>query len=548
MAGTPGPPANAPSYTAAQVTAAITAAANQYGVPPAVLIAAANVESGGNPNEAGGGLFQDIVGGEASNAAFGGNPENVYNLQDSVNNAAQTFAAAAKANPGKSWGEIAAAAQRPANRTAYANAINSSIGQPLGGSTNATLDASMTTAPAASSSTTALVPETVFSPAVAGSNAKNFHGYDLSAIPKNELGNAERDIEKYITDPGYAQQLQQRVAQDYGYQGSWAEKVPQLNAVLVWAASNLDLSTAAGKNQFQSAVAGTQWWKTTNANQRSWQQVQATDPAQAHQALLDAQDKVLATANQIGVTLTKKQLDGIANTYASQSFVQSGSLGSQSGTSQEWLDQAVTSAVTAVQKGQTLSPLEAAPQSDQFGIASQLLQQFKTVAQQYLMYSSSPSSPLTDQNLEKYVNGALANYTGSGSAGSSNLINGAVQSFTTLMQIQASQLYPSMKQAIETGTTPQAYAQPIQNLIANKLGINAASVDLTSPTYNFAIAAPPGQTTAPTQDQILQKITNPNFTFQANGQTLKYDNTNDAMQNAKALTSSLANTFGVGGG
>src|SRR6185437_12521597 len=142
---------------------------------------------------------------------------------------------------------------------------------------NATLDSAVTT-PTTSSTDTAMVPQTTFAPPMQDVNVKNFmgSGIDLSAIPQNELGNAERDVQKYITDPGYAKQLQDRISQDYGYQDSWAQKIPELNGVLIWAASNLDLSTAAGKNQFQSAVANTQWWKTTNANQRAWQQIQST--------------------------------------------------------------------------------------------------------------------------------------------------------------------------------------------------------------------------------------------------------------------------------
>lgn len=557
MAATPGPPKNAPSYTQAQVISAITAAADKYGVPADVLIASANEESGLNPNEAGGGLFQDIVGGEAGNSVFGGNPENVYNLQLSVENAAQTFAASAKANPGADWGTIAAKAQRPLNPTAYATAINSAIGSP----TNATLTADVTTTapPAPASTDTALIPATTFAAPEKGVNVQNFHGYDLSAIPQNELGNAEQAITKYITDPGYAQQLQQRISQDYGYQGSWAEKVPQLNAVLIYAATSLDLSTAAGKNQFQSAVANTTWWKSTDANQRSWQQIQSTDPAQAHQALVEAQDKVLATANQIGVQLTKQQLSTIANQYASLNFVQSGSFGTSSGTAPEWLDQQVEQAVTAAGKTGTSDLFAQGPTTTTpgslTGITSDLYQSFQQVAQQYLMYNKDGNGLLSDQQLMQSVNDALKSYTGTGASGQiSQFESGALNAFTEQMKTQASQMYPTLAPSIAQGVTPSAYAAPLQSVVAKTLfGDSTAtgSIDLTSPQWSWLIATPDPKTgvkSALTPDQVLQKITNPNFTFQdPSGTTMTYNNTNSAMQTAQAAVSGLGNFFGVGG-
>lgn len=546
MAATPGPPKNAPQYTEAQVIAAITSAANKYGVPPEVLIAAAKVESGLNPNTPGGGLFQDIVGGEAGNAIFKGNPQNVYNLALSAENAAQTFAAAAQQNPGADWGTISAKAQRPLDPIKYAAAVNSQ----LGGSTNATLGSAVTTTPT--------LPATKDAPVIAGANVKNFHGYDLSAIPANQLGNAEKAINDYIAHPNAVDRngltLEGRLQKDFQYTTSFIDKLPpaqraQVKAVLVWAAQNLDNADPASKAQFLSAIGQTDWWKTTSQYQRAWQNELGADPASAQKALQVAQDKVLATANQIGVRLSPAQLHQIANAYAAQSYTPTGTYSSQSGTSQEWLDQAVLNAVTQVKNGS--SALESTSPTDLTGIAGQLYNQFQNIAQQYLMYSKGGNGLLTDANLMGYVNDALKTYTGSGSFGSSNLINGAVQSFTQQMVEKATQMYPSLAGPISQGTTPQQYTQPEANLIANTLGLDSASIDFTSPNWNWAIATPDPKTntkTALTQDQILQKITNPNFTFQGpGGQTMTYNNTNNAVQTANSMTSSLGRIFGTGG-
>ena len=393
-----------------------------------------------------------------------------------------------------------------------------------------------------------------FAAPMAGVDLKNFHGFDLSSFANsNNLGNAEKAIEAFA-DPKAVDStglnLQQRIAQDYGYTVGWALQHPEVGAVLIWAAAYADPSTAAGRAQELSQLQKTTWYQTTNENKRAWEQTQATDPAKAASELADAQDKVQATANQIGVTLSAKQLHSIALTYASLAATPEGVLGAVSGTSQEQLDQMVVDAVTTVQKTGGLpgvdttasfnpgafKPTAGTTTGDTTGIAGQLAEQFKSIAQQYMLYSSSPSSPLTDATIQQYVASALQNYTGSGSYGSSNLINGAVANFTAQMQAQAAQLYPSMAAAIKMGTTPSTYAQPIQSLVSNTLGINSNDVDLTSPKWNWTIATPAGGA-APTQDQILQKlVTMP-----------EYDTSNNAVDNAHAVSNSLMNLFGTGG-
>ena len=333
--------------------------------------------------------------------------------------------------------------------------------------------------------------------------------------------------------------------QNFGYQ-SWATKIPQLNAVLIAAATQ-----GWNENTFIGAVTATDWWAQTNQNQRAWQQMQGDDPATAHELLTQSKEKALATANQLGVTLTAKQLDAIGNYIASGTATQSGVLGAVSGTLQEQIDQQVVYAATGQkQKGvnyatglSSSGDLQVATQqgtnpSNLFGTSEYLYDQFKQIAQNYMMYSNSASSPLDDKGLMSYVESAMQNFTGSNSFGNSNLEQGAIANFTEQMQQQASSLYPSMATAInKMGVTPATYVQPIQNLIANTLGTPADNVDLTSPQYNWAIAIPPGATQAPTQDQNLQKLVT----------TPEYDSSNNAVSNAKTITSGLAAQFGVGG-
>jgi hypothetical protein len=405
---------------------------------------------------------------------------------------------------------------------------------------------------------------------IAGANIKNFYGYDLSPFNNStELGKMEQTIKQYVEDPGYAKTIDTKLETEYGYQTNWWKNIPQVNAVMLYAAVNLDPSAtdAAATNQFQSMLAQTSWWQTTTSNGRYWDEAYGTngspgtDPAQANQALQNAQEKVLADANQIGVSLSKTQLDAIALAYAKNNYVASGSFGTASGTAAEWLDQAIVDTLENIQ-GQntgkipldfstlapgtndftTATPTGTAAPTGLTGIAGQLYSAFQNIAQQYLMYN--PTNPqgslLTNQSLMDQVESTLTNYTGSGSSfGSSNLISGAEASFTQQMITQASQMYPSLAASIQAGTTPQAYVQPYQSTIGSMLGIDPASINFTTPQWNWVIATPNAQgvKTALTLDQVQQKLAT----------TPQYDQSNNAAQTADAVTTGLSKMFGFGG-
>lgn len=403
---------------------------------------------------------------------------------------------------------------------------------------------------------------TTFAPVPAGTDLHNVGGFDLSAIPPNEQGNAVKLIKEQEQRPGFAQELQTRIQQDFGYGNSWVQKIPELYGVYVWAALGGagDPSTAAGKNLFQSAVSRTGWWQTTNANQRAWEQAQSTDPAGVRQALGNAQEKVLADANQIGVTLTKQELDNIAGMYAANSYVQSGSFGAQNGVAAEWLDQAIIDTISnkkaefrGMQTDFSTAPQGTTDFAQQThggegsvnlgGIAGQLYDKFQTVAQQYLMFNPNDpkSSLLTQQSLLNQVQNALMNYTGSGSSfGSSNLINGETARFTQLMKDQATKLYPSLAQAIAAGQTPADYVAPYQQLIGSQLGVTPTSINFTDPKWNWVIATPDpktGQKQALSLDQVQQKLV-----------TLpEWQKSNTAAQIGNDVVTGLNKAFGFGG-
>ena len=413
---------------------------------------------------------------------------------------------------------------------------------------------------------------------IKGADVKNFmgSGIDLSAIPPDMLGNAENAVKEYIEKPGYAQQIQNRITQDFGYSGTWITKIPELYGVLVWAATSMDPSDATDQNLVAGAIENTNWWKTSDQNQRAWDEEQFQDPATAQQDLIQAQEKVQATANQIGVKLNKSQMNALSTMYAAQSFTQSGVLGSQSGTSQEWLDQAVIDATTTIKAtgklptelttgaatamatpgaqpgaGQNTELTNTNP-TDLTGLASTLYQDFQQTAQQYLMYNPNGTGYLTSKDLMDQVNSALASYTGTGSSGLvSQFANNANAAFQQQMMQKAGTLYgPTIASAIAQGTTPQQYMSSEVNTVASTLGIQSGDIDLTSPQWSWLIGTPNAQGVKEplSNDQIMAKITQPNFQFQGpNGQSMTYDQTDTAKQNATTTATGLSQMFGVGG-
>lgn len=408
-------------------------------------------------------------------------------------------------------------------------------------------------------------------PTVTGAGIKNFHGYDLSAFTSPaELANAEQLIEKYVSDPTFKTQLDNKLKTEYGYSSDWWQNIPQLNAVMIYAGNYLDPSAAAAKNTFDGLVHNTSWWGQTNANQRAWEQAygangsEGSDPATAAQELQNAQELVLADANQIGVQLTKQELDSIAMMYARNNYEQPGTFGSGSGTAHEWLDQAIINTIEnikGVKQGglptdfstdtagtSDFSQINAAagtqaPQGFAAGgIASQLYTIAQNMAQQYLLYDpNNPEKGLVNNAfLMQQVGQALQGYTGSGSSfGSSNLINGFQAAFTQTLMNMAKQFYPSLSSSIDAGITPQNYVKPYQTLIQDTLGYNG-NVNFLDPQWSWILGTPDPKTgikTALTPDQVQQKL----VTLPA------WQTSNNAAALGDTIATGLNKQFGFGG-
>lgn len=109
---------------------------------------------------------------------------------------------------------------------------------------------------------------------------------------------------------------------------------------------------------------------------------------------------------------------------------------------------------------------------------------------------------------------------------------------TEYFREQAKSLYPGLSAAIDRGVTVEQYYDPFRQIAAQRLGVAPESITLADPKWNKAINAvdAQGNRTAMNLAQWEQTIkTDPVY---------GYDRSPDAVNNAVALTRSLAELFG----
>lgn len=252
------------------VDAALMNAAMTYNVPPAVMFATAQQESSLDPTAVGDqgtsfGLYQEHEGGELGTIANAEDPIYAANLF------AQTVSAQKAQNPNATWGQLAAAAQRPANQSSYAASVNSMLGQ-----------AGNLPAVQASQVLGAKVSSALMTPGgenVAGSTTG---GSDFfTGIGKALTGNNQSQIAAYILGQSAQQISQGQLSEAQSL--AQAELAP---SALSAAAANLTSNTGYTKANALANVKGTQLQEQGLASQvKTAAQQQASETQQYQQQL-----------------------------------------------------------------------------------------------------------------------------------------------------------------------------------------------------------------------------------------------------------------------
>jgi hypothetical protein len=292
-------------------------------------------------------------------------------------------------------------------------------------------------------------------------------------------------MQEWNTDPA----LQQYIHESYGYIGDYLLQVPELLPILV--ASGLGQLDAA---QMDAAVVGTNWWKTTSAAQRNFQELQATNPGEAAQQVSQMQDTILSEAQAIGVTVPPDQIKNFA-----QMAVAFG-----------WSSDVINQTLRAGGGFSTANP--------QFGAAATFQDQARQLAGEY-------NINVSDSQMQAYVKQNVAG----------TLTADGLQS---LFAQQAEQQSPWMAASIKMGVTPSQYLSGYSSAAGTTLGLDPSSINWTDPKWNRALLKTNADgTQAPVSigqfQQALMK--DPSYGYQ---------NTQGARDQAYSAAQQIAQTFG----
>lgn len=307
---------------------------------------------------------------------------------------------------------------------------------------------------------------------------------DSATAPMTDAQSYSAAMAAYNTNP----QLQQYVSQEYGVD-SWMMQIPELQQILVatamygWDQAHVD-----------SALDSTQWWKQNGQQAAEWQQLQATDPAEASQQLSQTKATVTAAAHALGVQLTDADEGYIAN-FATEF---------------SWNSDMINQVISAQYSKTTTNPTS--------GTAASFQDQATSMIQQYAV-------PVSSQ--------AMATWTANAVSGTAD-----ISGFEDYLRQQAKVLYPFMSTALDNGVTPQSFLAPYTSAATTLLGVSDGSINWSDPKWLSAVtqSGPGGESTPVSLTQFQNTLrTDPTF---------GWSKTANAVSTAYTTAKQIASTFG----
>lgn len=226
------------------------------------------------------------------------------------------------------------------------------------------------------------------------------------------------------------------IAAAMGLSSSLFDSNPELKKVLDQASSEgLDPSTDIGRARFTALLQGTKWYRGKTDQQRKWELLATSDPAEARQEFISSLGNVIHTASVLGVGLS---------------------------TQQEW--------VLASQNAQfawTADELK-------YSIAAHL----KTTANgQY----GGDAGKLADDLLKNAQNYGMPMNAAAVGRAVYTVMNGKAseEDYLNNMKTYASGMFPAIKDQIVAGKTVADVAQPYMQVYQQTLEQPSSSIDLT---------------------------------------------------------------------
>lgn len=426
------PPPATPASGSGAVYEAIARAAKENGVPLGLALAIAQHESGfdaGNTTGDNGhswGLYQLYDKGEG--AGMGNRRLDPYT---NASTALKVVGQVLKANPGLSWGEIAAKAQRPADPAGYATTINGIVSRARNDPNYFATQLKGAKVSSGDFGGASTITSTGGGGRIPGATAPAGTG-PAGAItvndptPKLPPGASAADIQKYVEQyyPDIVPYLHDK----------------EIGPILLDAAQN-----GWSDARLLGRVQQTTFWKTHSQTQRAWDLLNTTDRATAHAQVQTQMASISQLVQQSGQQLSPIQIHDIA-----VNALRNG-----------WSSDQIKAAVGAQSK------IVVGPNGKPTGQAAVTLDTLKQQASQYLV-------PVSNQTLQTWVN---------------QISNGQVPqaAFESYLKEQAKSLFPGMSVAIDSGVTPQQYTDPYRQLAAQTLEVPPDSVNFSDPKWSKAL-------------------------------------------------------------
>jgi hypothetical protein len=250
--------------------------------------------------------------------------------------------------------------------------------------------------------------------------------------------------------------------------------------------------------QLQAALRGTEYYQSTDQTARTWDILQATDPASAAQKAAQAKQWVDDAQAATGIKLDTT--GGLAS--AGFAFL-------AKATAEGWTQDQIKYQLIAQAGGQANG-----------GQIADATTQVKALAEQY-------GVPLSDQAAmhwgEQLTSGAI----------DQNAVKGYLVE-------QAKSLFPGLTAALDAGQTVAQYADPYKQIAAQNLNINPNDINWTDPKWQAAL----NQVDPKTGARVSMSLDQWQKTIRSDP-TYGYDQTSQAQQSASQLTTQLAQRFGA---
>lgn len=302
----------------------------------------------------------------------------------------------------------------------------------------------------------------------------------------------QSNINAALGAPDLSGSPDQVASQLYGYL-AWALNIPEVGTILRQAASDAASGAQWSDAKLQGALQATDWWKTTDASARTFDQSMATDPATVNQQIAQKQGAIQKQLADEGVTVDPTRLQSIATDSLRYGW-------------------------TAQQENAALdSELQRSPDL----LASKVGESYKQMANDYAV-------PLSDATIQQWAAHGVSGVE-------------TDEQFREYLEAQAKSFLPAadVQNALSAGVTVAQYYDPYKQLAAQTLNVNPDSINLTDPKWLAAINTVDPKTGARVPmslDQWGQYLkATPTFNW---GQT------QSAKDAAYSLVNNLKSTFG----